>query len=81
MTTRTSKIIYITNNLNELRLQSRKEILQIIINSYSISDEKIIEKGNGTEILYKYISDDLLDKIYKYIKQKLDQSDLVLNLL
>ncbi len=66
-------IIYINDNINELKLNHRKEVLQIIIGS-DIEDEKIVEKGNGTQVRYVDIDGLLLKKIYNYMFNKLELS-------
>ncbi len=64
-------ILYICDNINELKLNNRKEILQMIIYS-SIDPEKIIEKGNGTQVKISDINDTLLKNIYNYIHNKFE---------
>ncbi len=64
-------IIYINDNINELKVSHRKEILQIIIGS-DIEPDKIVEKGNGTQIKYSDIDKNLLKKIYNFIYNKLE---------
>jgi len=66
--TRTVKESFIFENINELSLQDRREILQIIYNSQFRS--KINEKGNGVQIKLEELSDTIIDKIYKTSLQK-----------
>jgi hypothetical protein len=68
---------HILDNTNELVLQDRKEILQMIFNSQFRN--KLKEKGNGTQIRLKNLSDDLITRIYDFIVARLnDHSDEVL---
>ncbi len=62
-------ILYICDNINELKLNNRREILQMIMYA-NIDSDKIIEKGNGTQIKFADISDILLKNIYNYINNK-----------
>lgn len=64
-------VLYICDNINELKINNRKEILQMIMYS-SIDLEKIIEKGNGTQIKLVDINDNLLRNIYNYIYNKFE---------
>lgn len=70
-------ISYINDNINELKLSFRKEILQIIRNS-NIDDDKIVEKGSGTQIKFSDIDPVLLKIIYNYIYKKIElSSDII----
>jgi hypothetical protein len=64
-----NKLIFITDNINELLIQDRREILQILYNSPSRS--KLNEKGGGTQIKLNDLSEQLVEKIYNYITIKL----------
>lgn len=67
--TNSEKIIYINDNINELKLAFRKEIFQTIM--YSIQDhDKIVEKGNGSQIKFADIDATLLTNIYNFIYKK-----------
>ncbi len=70
-------ILYINDNINELKISHRKEILQMIIGS-DIDSEKIVEKGNGTQIKFMDINAGLLQNIYNYIYNKLESSGAVI---
>jgi hypothetical protein len=78
MVDNTNKYIsYINDNINELKLSFRKEILQIIRNS-NIDDDKIVEKGSGTQIKFSDIDPVLLKIIYNYIYKKIElSSDII----
>lgn len=70
-------VTYIYDNINELKLSFRKEILQIILYS-SIEDEKIVEKGSGTQIKFSDIDPILLKNVYNYIYKKIElSSDII----
>jgi len=66
-------IIYINDNIQELKLNFRKEILQIILCS-NINHSKILEKGSGTQIKYSDIDGSLLKIIYNNIYNKIEKS-------
>ena len=62
-------INYINDNINELKINFRKEVLQMI--KYSdILDDKIVEKGNGSQVKYSDIDNNLLKSIYNFIQNK-----------
>ena len=58
-------LIFITDNVNELLIHDRREILQMIYNSQSRS--KLKEKGGGTQIKLDDLSEQLTEKIYNSI--------------
>lgn len=66
-------ILYINDNVNELKLNHRKDVLQMIMGS-EIDDDKIVEKGNGTQIKFSDIDSELLQSIYNFIYNKLESS-------
>ena len=63
---------YIHEHINELKINDRKEILQMI--TYSVDDEKIAEKGNGTQIKFDDINQVLLLNIYNFVYNKIENS-------
>lgn len=69
----TKYINYINDNINELKLSFRKEILQIILYS-NIDDDKVVEKGSGTQIKFSDIDPILLRNIYNFIYKKIELS-------
>jgi len=69
----TKYINYINDNINELKLSFRKEILQIILYS-NIDDDKVVEKGSGTQIKFSDIDPILLKNIYNFIFKKIELS-------
>lgn len=70
-------IIYIYDNINELKLDYRTEVLQMILYS-NIDDEKIVEKGNGCSIKFSDMDSTLIKNIYNFIYKKLElPSDLL----
>lgn len=66
-------INYINDNINDLKLNHRREVLQII--TYNIPSNKIIEKGSGTQIKFSDIDYNTLYRIYNFMYNKLDQSE------
>jgi hypothetical protein len=66
-------ILYISDNINELKINHRKEVLQMIIGS-EIEDDKIVEKGNGTQIKFVDIDMQLLQNIYNFLYNKLENT-------
>jgi len=68
------KLTFITDNINELLLQDRREILQMIYNSKSRS--KLKEKGGGTQINLNDLSEQLIEKIYDCINKKISEQSL-----
>jgi hypothetical protein len=72
-TERNKYIHYINDNINELKVSFRKEVLQTILYS-NLPESKIVEKGNGTQVKYGDIDDQLLKNIYNYIYQKIELS-------
>lgn len=66
-----SKGSYIIDNVNELYLNDRKIVLEMIYNS--ISRCKLNEKGNGTQVNISDLSDILLNNIYTFIQLKIDE--------
>lgn len=72
-----NQISFITDNINELVLQDRREILQIIYNSHSRS--KLKEKGGGTQIKLSDLSSELIKKIYDVIQKKMSEQSNILH--
>ncbi len=70
-------ILYINDNVNELKISCRKIVLQMIMGS-DIEDEKIVEKGNGTQIKFSDIEASLLRSIYNYIYNNLENPSNVI---
>lgn len=66
-------IIYINDNIQELKLNHRKEILQILLCS-NIDTKKILEKGSGTQIKFADIDPSLLKVIYNNIYNKIEKT-------
>lgn len=71
------KVRYICENINELRRNFRKEILQIMLGS-QIPESKIYEKGGGTQIKVADIPKELINTVYNYIKKKLECSEEII---
>jgi hypothetical protein len=70
---RNKMIVYINDNIQELKLNFRKEILQIILCS-NINHSKVLEKGSGTQIKFIDIDDSLLKIIYNNIFNKIEKA-------
>ena len=73
----THRLVFITDNVNELSIQDRREILQMIYNSQSRS--KLKEKGGGTQIKLNDLSEQLIEKIYNSIVKKLADQTIELH--
>ena len=68
-----TKESFIFDNINDLLIDDRKDILQIIYNSQHRSS--LNEKGNGVQIKLSDLSPQIIEKIYTTIIKKLqDQS-------
>lgn len=69
-------IIYINDNINELKPNYRKEILQMII--YSNTDyDKIVDKGNGSQVKFADIDPLLIKSIYNFIYKKMESPEII----
>ena len=71
------KIRFICENINDLRRNFRREILQIMLGS-QIPEHKIYEKGGGTQIKISDIPRELINTIYNYVKKKLECADEII---
>jgi hypothetical protein len=69
-----SKKLFIYENSNELSLEDRRELLQIIYNSQFRN--KISEKGSGVQIKLDELSQSIIDKLYTTIVAKLNNNSL-----
>lgn len=74
-----NKITFITDNINELMINDRRNILQIIYNSPLRS--KLKEKGGGTQIKIDDLTDDMIINIYDLISDKLIEQKIQINCL
>jgi hypothetical protein len=63
-----SKKIYIIDNINELIINDRKTVLQMIYNSSS--RDKLKEKGSGTQIKIEDLPNILIETIYVFVEEK-----------
>lgn len=70
-------ILYIHDSINELKINHRKDVLQIILGS-DIQDSKISEKGNGTQIKFSDIPPPLLQIIYNFIHSKIESYENII---
>ena len=69
-----SKESFIFDNINDLPIDDRKDILQIIYNSQF--RDKLNEKGNGVQIKISDLSQAIIDKIYITIINKLNDQTI-----
>lgn len=67
-------IDYIIENVNELPMNNRQEIKNVLI--MAGLREKIQEKGNGIQINTKNISANTLKKLHQFIQDKLSEQKL-----
>jgi hypothetical protein len=74
MTDSLSKESFICDNINDLTIQFRKDILQMIYNSQFRN--KLKEKGNGTQIKVDDLPNQLTEKIYTFMIQKLNDQKI-----
>jgi hypothetical protein len=65
---------FICDTINDLTVQFRKDILQMIYNSQYRN--KLKEKGNGTQIKLSDLPPQLIDKIYTFMIQKLNDQKI-----
>lgn len=71
MNMRSEEINYICNNINVIKQQYRKEMLEKIILVSDIDHNKIYEKGGGIQIRIEDIPRELITPISTYIKRKI----------
>lgn len=69
---RKNKEVFISDNINEISIDDRKDILYLLYNS--CHREKLKEKGNGTQIKMKDLADEMIDKIYDLINKKIKEN-------
>jgi hypothetical protein len=67
MTDRTSMIQYINENIYHLKKKMKVEILQNLVMNCQDKEKLVREKGEGTQILTKYITDTVLMKLYNSV--------------
>jgi hypothetical protein len=67
MTDRKSMIQYINKNIYHLKKKMKVEILQNLVINCHDKGKVIREKGEGTQILTKYIPDTVLVKLYNSV--------------
>jgi len=74
-TTHQDMVKFIKRNVNDISIEERKEILQIIINS-STDDSKIHTKGDGTVVSFKDLDQATVSAIYNFIQLKIANKTL-----
>jgi hypothetical protein len=62
---------FIFDNSNELPIEDRRELLQIVYNSQFRS--KLMEKGGGVQIKLDDLTQPILDKLYTTVAMKLNE--------
>ena len=70
--TRVEMITYIKHYSNEMSVEERLDILQMIVSS-PIPDNKIQTKGNGSSVRFSDIPKSCLVMIFNYIKRKIEE--------
>jgi hypothetical protein len=70
------KASYIIDNINELGIQDRKEVLQMVYNSPARG--KLKEKGSGTQVKITDLPESMIVQIYDFVGAKLQEQYLVL---
>lgn len=70
--------LYIVKHSPNLSVSERQDILRIIINA-DVLDKYIRTKGNGTEIPLKYVPEETMTTLYKYVKSKITEKQKILN--
>ena len=65
---------YIYNNINDIDIDIKKELLQIIYNSNT--KDKIVEKGNGVQIKFNDIEDSTITTLYSILKKRIKENSL-----
>jgi hypothetical protein len=69
-----NKHIFIYENINDIDIEVKKELLQIIYNSDT--KNKIIEKGNGVQIKFDDIDVSVIITLYDILKKKIKENKL-----
>ena len=69
-----TKKTFIYENSNDLPIEDRRELLQIIYNSQFRN--KISEKGSGVQIKLDDLSHGIIDKLYSTIVAKLNTNSI-----
>jgi hypothetical protein len=70
----TDKHDFIIENANELDINNRLEILQLIYSSKF--SKSISEKGGGCQINLHDLDQEIIDKIHEFITKQLDEQSL-----
>jgi hypothetical protein len=65
---------FILDNVNELGIEDRREILQLIHSSKF--SKSISEKGGGCQINLSDLDQELIEKIHEFITKQLDEQSL-----
>jgi hypothetical protein len=70
MMNRKENILFIHEHVDQLSKRDRVEMLSKLIEF--IGEDKIVEKGMGTQIRYSDLKDDILDYLQQFIAKTLD---------
>lgn len=76
--TRAEKMDYIDENVDDLDREERQEILNLIVNS-GIDESKLHDKGDGAQIRYSDLTDESINSIYVYTKNKIEKKTQFIN--
>jgi hypothetical protein len=79
MTERSANIEYINQHVTILSKADKQNILQIILNN--VSDDKIISKGDGSQVKFADLDDSCVKSLADYIKAKTDANSATLKLI
>ena len=69
-----NKKIFLYENINEIDINTRRELLQILYNNINI--DNIIEKGNGVQIKFDNIDESNINILYNILYKKIDENKL-----
>jgi len=68
------QMIYIQKNVNDLKLSHRREVLQMLV--CAVDNDKLVDKGDGCQLIDTDIGEEAAAAIYRYINDKLKMSDI-----
>ena len=63
-----TEINYIEENVEDLEVSERRDILQMLVNS-GFEESRIITKGGGVMIKFAHISPELIRNIHSYVRK------------
>lgn len=71
-------IFAIDENISRCTIEDKEIVLSMIV-SGGISTNKLQEDGTGTGVLYRVLSDHLIEEIYKFVIQAAEKTKLNLD--